>query len=149
MHGPAVPCGDLPPVPLDELVERLAGAVDPENDCDACGDSLPGALVPAGNDDNHLFVQSCDACTAHCDDLVAARRAATALGWHVRLGYDDRTLRYWRPFVAKPGGWDDRDFASVDADEYGWGPAAEAPLTRVVPTPVRRALSGLRWALHS
>lgn len=132
---PVLLAEELPPLPHAELDPLINALVDPTNPCDACGDSIPGTLVPAGNDDHHLFVQSCDYCAcagtldpAFSDDFWAAELVAAHTGWHVRLRYDDDTRRSWRPFVARPGGWDDRDFVCVDPDEYGWAPSAEIPL---------------------
>jgi hypothetical protein len=145
-----VPAEEVPPSAVDELARRLRSSVDPANVC-ACAESVPGTLVPAGNDDHHLFVQSCDECGAAGrlpvglnDDHLAARLVARAVGWHVRIRFDDDSLRYWRPFVARPGDWDDRDFVCVDADEYGWAPTAEIRLSRLVPTHARIAVARLR-----
>jgi hypothetical protein len=131
---------------VDELARLLRDRVDLANPCDACRDSIPGTLVPAGNDDHHLFVQSCDACNGaghlpagRSDDVWAAELVARKTGWRVRRRFDDGGRAYWRPFVAKPGGWDDADFVCVDADPHGWAPEAE----------IRRWLSprpGAVWA---
>ena len=142
MRKRAIRSVDMPEWALADLERALQPHFDPDNDCDSCNGSVPGVLVPAGNDQNHLFVQSCDACRAGLpgDDVGAARLVAGRLGWRVRYRYDDRTLRYWRPFVARPGDWDDRDFACEGADEHGWEPVAEKPLCRLAPRPVRRAV---------
>ena len=131
----AVGSAELPPLPLAELDRLIQPVVASANPCDACRDSIPGTLVPAGNDDHHFFVQSCDNCACAgtlepgtSDDFWAAELVASRTGWHVRFRFDDDTRRYWRPFVARPGAWDDRDFVCVEPDEYGWAPAAEVPL---------------------
>lgn len=137
-----VPYEELPPLPVGDLTDRLRLGADPNNECD-CASSVPGTLVPFGNDEDHLFVQACDECSAD-DDYVAARRVARAVGWHVRIRFDAETRRTWRPFVARPGEWDDRDFVAVDADEYGWAPEAEIALSRLIPTRLRIAVAALR-----
>lgn len=118
---------DMPLWLLDELSPLIDALVDPANDCQACTGQMPGVLAPVHDDENHIFVQSCDNCAdaSESDDTGAATRLAAAVGWNAHNRYDDATKTQWRPFIAKPGSWDDADFIAVDPDEYGWGPEAE------------------------
>lgn len=121
---------------LDALAETAARFTDPDNDCDACGDTMPGVLAPMlpDGDDAHPFVQRCDSCNRHEDDEAAATALGGRAGLVVRRRYDDRTLQHWRPFVATPGSPDDRDTYGVDANEFGCWPAAEFPVREKSPS---------------
>ena len=125
----------LPARLLAELRALEAVLADPGHSCDACGGGLPGVLCPAGNDEHHLFVQSCDNCAGagqldrgHSDDEWAARTLAARIGWTVHHRWDGPGMTTWRPLVAEPGSWDDRDWVGVAGDGHGWGPEQEIPL---------------------
>lgn len=134
----------------DEVLAILRFFAPPEHDCDACEGDMPGVLVDAGNDDNHLFLQSCDTCNSHdgaSDDVGVTELAAKLTGWNVRWRWDtvDTVDESGRCFLAKPGGPDDFDCYGVYDDEeagdpdsmmyaYGWSPDREVDL---VPEPAR------------
>lgn len=118
-------------MPIDMTLTEFAAAVrtlaDPAHECGCAPVGVLAPMLPGG-DDSHLFVERCDDCRMVDDDDAAAARVATLLGLSVRRRYDDDTLQYWRPFVARPGSPDDRDTYAVGANEFGCFPLAERPV---------------------
>jgi hypothetical protein len=97
--------------------------------CDCEGDGMPGVLAPMYPDGDaaHLFVQACDGCGRYPHDDAAAHALAEHLKLNVRRRYDDDSLRYWRPFVARPDSHDDADTYGIGADDFGCFPEKEVP----------------------
>ena len=115
---------------LAELREVTAAFADASNSC-VCSFTMAGVLAPClpGGDDAHPFVEMCITCELFPDDDAAAQAVARVLGLNVRRRYDDDSLRYWRPFLARPGSPDDRDTYCVGADAFGCWPQTEIPIT--------------------
>lgn len=91
--------GDTPdPLPVEVHHERLIDGIEPDTcDCDH------GVLWPMASDcdDSHPYVERCDDCRTHADDLVAADSLAARIDGLVifHMLYDNTELRRWQPAV--------------------------------------------------
>lgn len=117
----------------DELIAIADTLTEPTNDCDeGCAGGMPGVLAPCfpDGDESHLFIECCDTCLRYPDDTAAAEAFAAATGLVVKYRFDNGTLRYWRPFIARPGSTDARDVYGVGSNWCGCYPDHEVALER-------------------